>query len=353
MTIGLDPDWIAEHAVIDGRRARSAEFAGFVGTGQMSRNARFSLTWDDDEGPRSVMVKLPSSEESTRRVSFDHHAYRRECTFYRTIAPLVDVRVPKVLSVHYDAGADDFAILLEDLAGSEQGDQFTEPSNEQLVLAIEQCAALHAPLWNATDGSTFDLYRENADERERKYGETFPGLLDAVFDRLGNGLEPGVAELIERFARGAGRWARLTATSTTLVHNDFRPDNLMFGVQPDAPAIAVVDWQTCRLGNGATDVAYLLGAAVRPDTRREIERDMLGLYRSELERRGVNGFTDAQCQADYALGSLHGVVVAVRATTVADQTERGDAMLTLMLNRHARHALDLDVLDLLDAGGVR
>ncbi len=80
---------------------------------------------------------------------------------------------------------------------------------------------------------------------------------------------------------------------------------------------------------------------------------MLGLYRSELERRGVNGFTDAQCQADYALGSLHGVVVAVRATTVADQTERGDAMLTLMLNRHARHALDLDVLDLLDAGGVR
>ncbi|MEZ5376906.1 MAG: phosphotransferase [Acidimicrobiales bacterium] len=349
MTVGLDPEWIAEHSAIDGRRPRRAEFAGFVGTGQMSRNARFALMWDDGEGPETVIVKLPSSEVNTRTLSFDHGAYLRECTFYRTIAPLVDICMPQVLAVHYDAAAYDFAVVLEDLAGSEQGDQFTEPSDEQLVLAIEQCAALHAPLWNATDTSTFDLYREDADDRERKYADTIPGLLDAVHERLGAGLDPAVPELIERFARSAGRWARLTTASTTLVHGDFRPDNFMFAVDPGAPAIAVVDWQTVRLGIGVTDVAYLLGAAIRPEKRREIEHDMLQRYRSELERRGVTDYPQAQCERDYALGSLHGVVVAIRATTVADRTERGDAMLTLMLNRHARHALDVGALDLIES----
>jgi hypothetical protein len=41
-------------------------------------------------------------------------------------------------------------------------------------------------------------------------------------------------------------------------------------------------------------------------------------------------------------------VVAITATSVAEQTERGDALFTLMLNRHGRHALDLDALTLID-----
>ena len=32
---------------------------------------------------------------------------------------------------------------------------------------------------------------------------------------------------------------------------------------------------------------------------------------------------------------------------MAEQTERGDDMLTLMARRHARHAIDLGALDLL------
>jgi len=32
---------------------------------------------------------------------------------------------------------------------------------------------------------------------------------------------------------------------------------------------------------------------------------------------------------------------------MAEQTERGDAMLTQMIARHARHALDLDALSIL------
>lgn len=343
-TVGLDPGWIAANSAVAGRTPVGAEFVGFVGTGQMSRNARFALDWGGDEGPDSVVVKVPSSEANTRAVSFDHGVYRKECEFYRSIAALVDVAAPAALAVHFDEAAQDFAIVLEDLTGSEQGDQFSEPTQEQLELAIGQAAALQAPVWGRVDGPEFAAYHEDIEVRAAMSSQMVPAFLPAVFDRLGPGLDPDVSTMLERFASLAGDWSRLRGTPTTLVHGDFRPDNFMFGVDAAAPPLVVVDWQTLGLGSGVTDVAYLLGAAVAPERRRRIERDMLARYVDELGRRGVD-YAIEQCLTDYALGSLHGVVIAITATTMADQTERGDALFTLMLNRHGRHALDLEVLD--------
>lgn len=347
-TVGLDPEWIAANSTVDGRTPVGAEFAEFVGTGQMSRNARFTLDWGSAAGPSSVVVKVPSDDPGTRAMSFEHGAYANECAFYRSVAPLVDVVAPAALAVHFDPSAHDFAIVLEDLSGSEQGDQFTEPTDDQLKLAVEQAVALQAPVWGATDGPAFAAYRDGASERGTNLQALLPVFLPTVFERLGDGLDADVSQLIVAFVDQVGRWHDLQSRPTTLVHGDFRPDNFMFGVADGAPPLAVVDWQTLGLGLGATDVAYLLGAAVTPERRRAIEHDMLDCYVDELGRRGVDYSMD-QCLADYALGSLHGVLVAVTATTVAAQTERGDALFTLMLNRHGRHGLNLDALSRLGA----
>jgi hypothetical protein len=40
------------------------------------------------------------------------------------------------------------------------------------------------------------------------------------------------------------------------------------------------------------------------------------------------------------------VLIAVLATVMAQQTERGDDMLSLMAIRHAKQAIDLEALDL-------
>lgn len=228
MTVGLDPEWIAANATVDGYRAESAGFVGFIGTGQMSRNARFRLHWAECDGPESVVVKLPSSEAATRAVSFDHDVYLRECVFYRDVASLVDVCVPRALAVHYDAGARDFAILLEDLDGSAQGDQFTEPSDDELQLGIEQCAALHAPLWGQVGDPLLDPFREDIGTRAEQYAASMPGYIAPVFDRLGAGLEADTVAVLERFGPLAGDWIRATARPTTITHGDFRPDNLLF-----------------------------------------------------------------------------------------------------------------------------
>lgn len=347
-TVGLDPAWIAEHVVIDGERPVLAEFAGFIGTGQMSRNARFRLVWDGGERgdrPATVVVKIPSGEASTRSVSFEHDVYAKECHFYAHLADLVDVSTPGAHHVHFDP-PNDFTIILDDLDRSEQGDQFTDPTDDQVVMAIEQAAALQAPVWGATDSAVFDLLRSDPVERAAGSEMMMPIFHAVVIERLGARLDADVAALLEHFTARVGDWIRASAQPTTLVHGDFRPDNFMFGLDDTAPPIAIVDWQTLSLGTGVTDVAYLLGGALTPERRHTDEDTHLAHYREALARRGVDYDPD-QCRREYALGSLHGLVIAMTATTMADETERGDALFTLMLNRHGRHALDLDAMALI------
>jgi len=347
--VGLDPAWVAANSVVDGESPERATFDAFIGTGQMSRNARFRLDWGDGDGPATVIVKLPSSEANTRAIAFEHRVYANECGFYQTIASLVDVAAPTALAVHFDQGAEDFAIVLEDLVGYRAGDQFTDPTDDQLELAIDQAVALQAPVWDQIHSSAFKPLRDSAAARVDTTPMLVSGFLPMVFDRLGDGLDPEVTTLLKRFEPLVGDWSQLRSEATSLVHGDFRPDNFLFAATSAAPPMYVVDWQTLTVGRGVTDVAYLLGAAVVPERRREIENDMLARYVSALAARGVDYSMD-ECLDDYALGSLHGILIAVSATAMADHTERGDALFTLMLNRHGRHALDLGVLDRLEGG---
>lgn len=341
--VGLDPDWITTNVVIDGATPTAAAFGGFIGTGQMSRNARWTLEWGDAGGPSSVVVKIPSADENVRSISFEHGIYQKECEFYLSVRSLTDVAAPALIAAH--VADDDFCLVLEDLAGSEQGDQFTEPTDEQLVLAIEQAAALQAPVWGQLGHAAFDAYRVDNEERASGYAAQMEFFYAVVKDRLGAGLDADVTALLDDFVPICGAYIG-SSEPVTLVHGDFRPDNFLFGVAPDAPPIMVVDWQTLSLGVGTTDIAYLLGAAIGAERRREIEHDMIDRYLAELAGRGIDHPRD-RCLNEYALGSFHGIFVAMAATTMAEQTERGDALFTLMLNRHGRHALDMDALDLL------
>jgi aminoglycoside phosphotransferase (APT) family kinase protein len=170
--------------------------------------------------------------------------------------------------------------------------------------------------------------------------------VDVCITRLGHALDGDVQQLIRDFSGRIVTWSAGTGTPQTIIHGDFRPDNFLIGQNPSAPPMAIVDWQTVGLSLGANDIAYFLGGAFEPAHRREIEQDLLTLYRTELAKYGVN-YSEQDCWRDYTWGTLHGVMITVCATMMADQTERGDAMFTLMAQRHARHALDLGVMNLL------
>lgn len=359
LDIRIDPDdfdaeWVTDAlegaGVARGATVTGLDFAGFVGTGQMSRNGRFRLEWSDPEGrPSTLVAKFPSGDPTVRSWSFQTGAYGNEHTFYSHVAATVDIRTPQCWVTRYDQAAERCVLLMEDLAHSVQGDQFAGCSADQVALVVEQAVALHAPRWGDPSLEALHLGRDDPDAPQR-LADFYQAALGLVLERLGAGLSDEVIGLAEGFAEVIARWTLGTGVPRTIVHGDFRPDNFLFATAPDAPPVVVVDWQTVGRGGGATDVAYLLGGAFPEDRRRALERSLVDEYRSRLGAKGID-YSAADCWRDYRWGTLHGVLIGVLATMMAAHTERGDRLFTLMISRHARHALDLDALGLVGQGG--
>jgi hypothetical protein len=343
MTEALEAAGVARGAVVTDVR-----FDGFIGTGQMSRNGRLALTWDDPDGrPGTVVGKFPTDDPPTRTSSFANGAYFSECSFYDELVRTVNICTPRCWAVRFDADAEDFVLILEDLAGSVQGDQFQGCSAHELALALSQAVALHAPRWgDPTLAEAATFRRDDGVDRVELLQQYYTATVEGCLARLGPRLAPEEVQLIRDFDRCVRRWARGTGTPQTIVHGDFRPDNFLFGRTEDAPPIAVVDWQTIGLGLGVTDAAYLVGGSLPPEARRDNERELVEEYRVQLNAAGVEYSAD-DCWRDYRWGTLHGVLISVLAAMMAEQTERGDNMLSLMASRHAQHAIDLEVLDLI------
>jgi aminoglycoside phosphotransferase (APT) family kinase protein len=172
---------------------------------------------------------------------------------------------------------------------------------------------------------------------------TMPGFLE----RLGDRLDPEVAGVVTDLAPLVAEWMRRTDDRPTLVHFDYRADNLLFGTRPGATPLTVVDWQTVGVGSGATDIAYLVsGSFPDRDARAVAEAAFVDDYHQRMAAAGVDLDRD-DLWNDYRLGSLWGLIITVAASMAAQLTERGDDMFTAMAQRHGRQALDLDALALL------
>ena len=99
--------------------------------------------------------------------------------------------------------------------------------------------------------------------------------------------------------------------TVTLVHGDFRLDNMMFATPAGGYPLAVVDWQTLAVAFPGLDVAYFLGAGLRAGLRVEHERALLARYRAGLARHGVQDWSEGDVWEAYRLGAWHGVFMSV------------------------------------------
>ncbi|MFM8946121.1 MAG: phosphotransferase family protein [Actinomycetota bacterium] len=330
----------------DARLERS-EFGGYVGTGQTGCNARFHLTWSDPTGrPPTIMGKFPSRDETARLTGFGGSAYITEWNFYRNLAHTVDVRAPKCLHAAFDAAEPGFCLIMEDLAGSEQGDHFAGLTIVEAALAIDLDVKLDAPRWG--DQTLTDSWPQPSteDERAERLHMLYAMLLPPFLERLGTRLDASIVDFVQKFASGVGRWARGTGSPLTVAHYDFRPDNFLFARSPGAPPLVVVDWQTVNQGMGMVDVAYLVASSFHPDRRADAERALVESYREQLTSRGITYDFDT-CWRDYRFGALWGLIITVLATSMAARTERGDDLFVYMATQYGRQCIDLESLDLL------
>ncbi|MGY6500825.1 MAG: phosphotransferase family protein [Acidimicrobiales bacterium] len=321
--------------------------AEVVGTGQVGHNVRFTLCYDRAEStaPASVVVKFPSPDETSRATGVAIGNYEKEARFYRELASTVEIAVPRCHRVELDETAHLSTLVFEDMFPAEQGDQIAGCSVEEAAVVIDQMPALHAPRWGDPGLADVDWLSVPTTDSGRSIGEFYAALWPGFVERFDDRISPELRDLGARFGAALPGWAaRRVDGPFTLVHGDFRLDNILFGVGPDGSARAtVVDWQTVALGIGTDDVSYFLGAGLVPDARRAVEEDLVRRYHDGLLARGVVGYDWDQCWEDYRRFSLSGLQMAVIASMIVRADERGDAMFLAMAERHTTQALDLDV----------
>jgi hypothetical protein len=321
-----------------------------VGTGQMGTSVRFALAYDayDPGAPRSVVCKLASSNPTSRSTGLSLRTYEVEVRFYREVACTVAIRTPACHYAEIDLATGEFVLVLEDLAPCVQGDQLAGCTVEQAGLAMEELAKLHAPRWNDPVFAGVEWLNRNATDEAHAFSEVFlPQLLPGFLERYASRLTPTHVTLAELLMRNIGSFVRDRPGPRAVQHGDYRLDNMLFGTAAGGHPLAVVDWQTVVWGAPAFDASYFLGAGLRVDDRRRYERDLLRSYHSALVGRGVPGYAWDDLWTDYRRYAFGGFLMAIGASMMVVQTERGDEMFLTMIERHGAQIEDLEASALL------
>lgn len=316
-----------------------------VGTGQMAETKRFHLDYAGTAppgAPKTVVGKFTSATPTSAKSGKEMGFYKSEVMFYRELAHRARILTPTVYVAEL-AEDNGFTLLFEDMAPATCGDQMRGCTLEEAKLALAEAAKLHAAFWNDEDLMQQDwLYIP-----EGAQGFYTTELMEESWEHLKRNYEgwltPEVMDVCARYVRNHAWWNRPRDLPKTFSHNDFRPDNMLFGGA--SGRVAVVDWQTSNFLGAGMDVAYFLGAIFDRETRRAHERDLLRLYHDDLVRYGVEDYSFEQLMRDYAHYSFAQIAVAVAATLIVNRTERGDRMLMHMITGAALQAIDNNALD--------
>ena len=322
-------------AVLDVSREVIGTGVGFVG-----EIHRCSLMWDAnrDDLPTSVIVKVPSKLPLNRSLGEGLQLYEREVVAYEKLSRNMGLPMPSVL---YSAMDDDptpwldtvitflfsrlplggvswltvkflelasknprlrrYVLVLEDIADARPPSQVEGGSLDDALISLATLAKFHAHHWmneesiavsdriwalNRLPKVSQASYARNREEFIGRFGELVGDEKMRVIDDTQDRLEDLLAPLAQ------DPW--------TLLHGDYRLDNIMF--RPNGE-IVVIDYQLLSKGRPGWDVAYFITTALSADYKSE-EETMLKHYHETLLRAGITNYSFEELVDDVELTKL-------------------------------------------------
>lgn len=349
---GFTPEWMSAALTprIGAHDLRSVT-ATRVGTGQIGTSYRLTLEWSDPTSARAagapdrLVAKLAGGDPASRSVVAE--GYRNEIGFYTEVAATVAIDAP---ACWYAAISDDntsFVLLMDDLAPAEPGQQVRGCTLDEARAAVRNLAGLHGPRWQ--DPTLWDIawLQRQSPESAEFLGQILAGAVPTFLERFGDALDDDTVATIEAVPGHVPAWLMTRPERYSLIHGDYRPDNLMF--MPDGSRVSTVDWQTLGLGLPGRDVGYFLATSLDPAARARHERELVGTYHEALLAHGVTGFDLEECLEDYRLGVLQGPLITVLGAVyaTAEPTPESNAMFLAMITRSAAAIRELEPFTLL------
>lgn len=347
----ISPPWLTQVLRNSGYLAASQVTAVVVqqiGTeiGFLDNLARLSLTYDQAEtgAPASLVVKVSSPEPAYRQIGDRYNAYEREFRFYEQIAPHAPLRLPRCFGREVDPQTNAHWLLLEDLGSLAAGDQVAGVTPDQAKAAVETIGRLHASWWESPrlEALTWMPHRNLQPSRYEaawpKFREAAGRNLSAASLALGAVLGTHLERLLHN----------LEQRPHTIVHGDFRADNLLFDHASGPQSVVVLDWQLAIRGKGILDIARFLCGSLQPHDRAACEMDLLQRWHATLEQGGVRDYSFPRAVEDYRTSALLCLYypVTIHAAEEAAGT-RGTALAHAQIERFFTAAEELSTSSLL------
>jgi hypothetical protein len=347
----ITPGWLTkvltESGVLEQTTIHSFE-ANIIGEdkGFMGQVARIKLEYDapENHSPSTVIVKLPSLERGRRLLGDLMLHNEAENRLYGEFLPELSLKTPRCYFLDMDPGLNErtvklytylgkrlpiiplfpfliltvlfflikkrrYVLLLEDLDEYDQIDQREGCSFEDARLVLNKLGESQALFWENPRIKTHWLMP--GFEFSKSSNLIYKRSLARFRARYGNSVSDKGQKVIKWLAENNSDLDKLAMTRPfTLVHGDFRLDNLFFDRANNN--IVAVDWQAAHYGPGVFDAAYFCLSAGREGfTPRQITELATAYYQSLIDG-GVTNYCLDECLKDYQLAQL----LALRMTLI-------------------------------------
>jgi aminoglycoside/choline kinase family phosphotransferase len=353
----ITPDWLTGVLRTSGALSSTASVVSIdhtpvgEGVGMLSEIEFLGLTYEGDaaDAPASVVAKFPTQNETNRGVAVHFNVYAREVRYFAELHDQSAAHGPKVHLSQME-GDEHFVILLEDLSDYRVGDQIVGATLDETQAAIDELAKMHASFWNKLEDEQYAWLPRFADSQNAaNMHEGSKAGWDTTVEIFGAHVPKSIRNAKDAYLAAVPKMqAQLDQAPRTLVHGDFRMDNLFFAQDSSHYPMTFVDWQGPVRGRGIHDVAYLLGQSTQTEVRRNHERDLIQRYVNGLVTQGIDSYTFDEAWSDYRMAVLYiWVYATVIAGTLDPTNQRGNAWMSEMVKRNCVAIEDLGCLDLL------
>ena len=322
-----------------------------AGVGIMGELARIRLTYAGDKGtaPATVIVKSPSPFEENRAQGVGLGMYEAEIRFMRELDANTSVRTPRVFLADIASGTAEFVVVMEDLGHLVMGDQVVGVTVAQAHDAVLTMANLHAGWWGKVQTPEMEWVPSVVHARIEGLAQMWPALWMGFNAKFAASLPAGGTEAGELIA--INFWQvmnKIAEWPWTLLHQDYRVDNLFFDPKNADEPVVVIDWQGIGRGPGIYDLCYFLGGSLTVEDRRANEASLVRAYHARLVERGIADYPFERLWHDYRFGHLTSCSTAVLVGATFDlANERGRALVDALASRHFQAVIDHHSTELL------
>ena len=352
----ITPQWLTEALSSTGvppnvvvTSLRIEPIAELTCAGQLAR-LHLSFSQPQSTLPRTLVAKLHAPDEPLRAKTRPFTPDKCEILFYQQLARETHLRTPHCYYSTMNVADGKYVRVLEDLAPAKVGDQIRGSTAEEAALALRAIAGFHAHWWQSEKLEGFDWLvgsPTDSDTIARWVLDQYQSAFPIFVNKIGTLLTDAAKTFGEQLPEKLTNKPQFEKPPETLVHGDFRLENVFFGASLGKPGFAVIDWQDISRGEGVSDVAWFIGGCLQVTSNRQLEeQQLLKIYHETLKANGVNGYTSEACWEDYRLAmSRYFVQAVLMVASLNPENDRENKLAQAVAERFIAAITDLHLTE--------